>query len=304
MIVGLGCVAHDSILFTEATLAEGKGRVARRETRFGGNVRTALATSAALGVPAAYLACLGTGPTSDDAVVDLREHGVDGRFIGRWAGADPLESTIVVASDGERYIAFDDGPLDLTPLPNPETVARALAEASCLIVDASTSPPGTADVVHRAREMAIPVVLDAERFGRDPGALTAMLAVADHPVLPLHFARQVTGCSDAVAAAEALWSEARSTLVLTDGASGSYFRSGVSTELVFVPAYRVEARDTNGCGDVFHGAYAAGLVRGWESERRVRFANAAAAVVAALPPGTRRVPTVEAIAALDASLLD
>jgi len=304
MIVGLGCVARDSMLFTEATLAEGKGRVSSRETRFGGNVRTALTASAALGIPAAYLACLGTAPSSDEAVADLREHGVDCRFVVRSTGADPLESTIVVASDGERYIAFDDAPLALTPLPDADTIAQALERATCLIVDASTSPPGTADVVRLARDRGIPVVLDAERFGPDPDALTSMLEVADHPVLPLHFARQVTGRRDAAEAADALWSDVRSTLVLTDGAHGAYFCSGASPDLVFVPAYRVEARDTNGCGDVFHGAYAVGLVQGWAAERRVRFANAAAAVVAALAPGIRRVPSLAAIGSLDAELID
>ncbi|HEV8025551.1 MAG TPA: hypothetical protein VGP37_11770, partial [Candidatus Nanopelagicales bacterium] len=60
MIIGLGCLAHDRVLVTETTWAAGKGRIVRRETRFGGNVRNALATVAALDHPAAYLATVGT----------------------------------------------------------------------------------------------------------------------------------------------------------------------------------------------------------------------------------------------------
>ena len=42
----------------------------------------------------------------------------------------------------------------------------------------------------------------------------------------------------------------------------------------------MKAADTTGCGDVFHGAYAAALARGDALEQRVRFASAAAAVKA------------------------
>ena len=42
----------------------------------------------------------------------------------------------------------------------------------------------------------------------------------------------------------------------------------------------VKAADTTGCGDVFHGAYAASLARGDALEARIRFAAAAAALKA------------------------
>ncbi len=54
-------------------------------------------------------------------------------------------------------------------------------------------------------------------------------------------------------------------------------------------------RDTNGCGDVFHGAYAFGLLTEQPAAVRVRLASAAAAVVAALPSGARRVPDMTAV---------
>ena len=45
-----------------------------------------------------------------------------------------------------------------------------------------------------------------------------------------------------------------------------------------VPSIPIRARDTLNAGDVWHGAYAFALVRGWPIERRVRFANVAAAI--------------------------
>jgi len=53
MIIGLGCIAFDQILATNAKWKDEKGKIVRREFRFGGNVRNSLVAVAALGVKAA-----------------------------------------------------------------------------------------------------------------------------------------------------------------------------------------------------------------------------------------------------------
>jgi sugar/nucleoside kinase (ribokinase family) len=60
-------------------------------------------------------------------------------------------------------------------------------------------------------------------------------------------------------------------------------------------AFAVTAVDTTGCGDVFHGAYAAALVRGQELAERVRFAAAAAALKATRRGGQTGAPTLEQV---------
>ena len=292
MIVGIGCLAHDRALVTEGTWQAGKGRILRSESRIGGNARTALTTVAALGYPAAYLATVGTSPTGDMAMADMQSHGLDTRFIERLAGADPVEATVTITSDGERYIAFDDSSLASTTLPSDATVDKALTVAKTLIVDATTAPPGTADVVKRARSNGIPIVLDAERIASP--AVPALLEEADHVVVPLGFGAQVTGRQDPKHIVSTLWNDNRAAIVLTDGTNGAFASDGPS-QVTHVPAFAVAAVDTTGCGDVFHGAYAWSLAREDSMQERVRIASAAAAVVAALPIGARRVPTVEQI---------
>jgi sulfofructose kinase len=58
-----------------------------------------------------------------------------------------------------------------------------------------------------------------------------------------------------------------------------------------MPAPRVEAVETTGCGDVFHGAYATALAAGPDIAVCLRFASAAAAVFATRPGGWRNLPT-------------
>lgn len=288
MIIGLGCLAHDRVLVTETNWTAGKGRIVRRETRFGGNVRNALATVAALEHTAAYVATVGTSDLGEQAMTDLRDHHINTHFIERVEGADPVTSTLVITSDGERYIAFDDAPLASTPLPSAQTLDDALSEASVMLVDAPTAPPGSLQVVHQARAAGIPVVLDAER---DPTAnVLGLIAEADHLVIPLSFGRQLTGRDEPMQVIEGLWNDVRTAIVLTDGPQGCYAADS-RDHVLHVPAFDTPVVDTTGCGDAFHGAYAVALARGSELPTRVRFASAAAAVVAAREPGERRTPT-------------
>ncbi len=295
MIVGLGCLAHDNVLVTETTWSAGKGRIIRREERFGGNVRNALATVAALDHPAAYLATVGTSSLGEEAFADLLEHHIDTRFIERVPGADPVTSVLTITSDGERYIAFDDDALTRTPLPSAPTIDEALSAANVLLIDAPTAPPGSLEVVQRACDAGIPVVLDAER---DPTeGVLALIAEADHLVIPLTFGRDITGRVEPADVIDELWSSARTAVVLTDGPRGAY-ASESPTEILHVPAFDTPVIDTTGCGDAFHGAYAVALSRGEDLASRLTLASAAAAVIAAREPGERRTPTTDEIAQL------
>lgn len=295
MIIGLGCLAHDHMLVTETTWESGKGRVIHTETRFGGNVRNALATVAALDHPAAYLGTVGLSASSEEAMVDLATHGISVEFVERVPGADPVQSRITVTAGGERYVAFDDSTLATTPLPSEAVVDAALSAADALLIDACVAPPGSLRVVEQARERGVAVVLDAER---DPSpTVLALVDAADHLVIPLGFGAQITGASSADDVAAELWNDRRTAVVLTDGTRGSY-GCVAPGDVVHVPAYAVEAVDTTGCGDAFHGGYAWSLVSGAGIIQRLTVASAAAAVVAALPAGARRVPSREAIAEL------
>jgi sugar/nucleoside kinase (ribokinase family) len=298
MIVGLGCLAHDHVAVTDTPWAAGKGHIIHREDRFGGNAPNALATIAALGYPAAYLATVGTSETGDAGVADLAARGVTTDFVQRLSGSDPVEAHLTITADGERYIAFDNSPLARTPLPDQPTVDAALANASALLVDATSAPQGSIDVVRAARDRQIPVVLDVER---DPTAAVAdLMNEADHLVVPLSFGRRLTERDAPEEVIDSLWGPQRSAVVLTDGSRGSYGGESPGS-VVHTPAFASPVVDTTGCGDAFHGAYAMALALGRDFEARVTFATAAAAVLASRLTGEPRTPTSEEVEALIAT---
>jgi sugar/nucleoside kinase (ribokinase family) len=88
------------------------------------------------------------------------------------------------------------------------------------------------------------------------------------------------------------------TVVVTRGEQGSLGRAG-SRPLVEQPAFRVDAVDTTGCGDVYHGAFAVGLARGLDLAGCMRLASGAAALKCRALGGRAALPTA---AELDAFL--
>ena len=97
-------------------------------------------------------------------------------------------------------------------------------------------------------------------------------------------------------AARALWNATRQAAVVTCGADGCWYVGGDDPQVPrHQQAIRVTVVDTTGCGDVFHGAYAAALARGLDLPDRVRLASAAAALKATRRGGQAGIPTKAAV---------
>jgi sulfofructose kinase len=149
--------------------------------------------------------------------------------------------------------------------------------------------PGMIRAARVARAAGIPVVADFE--SRNLPRFAELLALSDHLIVSDTFARALTGARTPAAAATKLIGHGRSVVVVTCGAKGCWFLDREMKKPGHLPAFRVKAIDTTGCGDVFHGAYAAALARGAEMTERLRFASAAAAIKATRHGGQAGIPT-------------
>ncbi|MCX6624055.1 MAG: PfkB family carbohydrate kinase, partial [Acidobacteria bacterium] len=129
-----------------------------------------------------------------------------------------------------------------------------------------------------ARDLGVPTVMDFEW----PSAprVREMMDLAGHLLLPYDFAAEFTGLTDPRAIAAALHHQ-RPCTAITRGREGCYYASPETRgEVVHLPAVPVVTLETTGCGDVFHGAYAAALSQGRSAPSCLEFASAAAAVYA------------------------
>src|SRR5207244_1767609 len=112
-----------------------------------------------------------------------------------------------------------------------------------------------------------------------------LFGLVDHLVVNHAFACKRSGCADPATAAERLLRTGKAAVVVTCGAAGCWWVGEGAAAPVYQPAFPVAVVDTTGCGDVFHGAYAAAWVRGLPLGERVRVASAAAALKATRPGG-------------------
>ena len=295
MIIGLGCIAFDQILATNAKWKDEKGKIVRREFRFGGNVRNSLVAVASLGVKAAYIGTMSGEVKWKSALDDFKDNGVSTEFVDFSDKSHPAEATIVITGDGERFIVYDDTPLHHLGLPSEDKIEKALAGADLLLVDAGICPPGTLDVIKRCADLKIPIILDAEQFFIEKKIIQEMIALSTDLILPLNFARLVSGKEEVSEVINSFCNDSKNLVVVTEGAKGCYFREKGSSITQHMSAYEINAVDTNGTGDIFHGAYAYGLLNGMKSIENLEFASAAAASVASLPHGSLRKPSLSKI---------
>ncbi|RFB84144.1 permease [Rhizobium leguminosarum bv. trifolii] len=282
-VLGFGALAIDDIIYVDRGLSAGKGKVTKRATDHGGNVATALVAVARLGGRAGFIGWLGEDAAADLAGAELAREGVDISLAPRHAAAAPIRSVITVGPDGDRFIAYDDDVLHGTSDALPDDV---LMRAPVLLIDGYATH--SESVVARARALGLAVIADIEWT---VGAATdRILALADHLVLPLAFAREYTGHADPAAILDALWSAQRSAVVLTDSERGTCLRQKGDPTRWHLPAYQVQAVDTTGAGDCFHGAYALALAEGKRSLDCVAYATAAAAISVTARGGRRGLP--------------
>ncbi|MBN2292912.1 MAG: hypothetical protein JXM70_10835 [Pirellulales bacterium] len=300
-VLGMGAVAVDDFLYVEHyPHPDEKVRVCRRERQCGGQTGTALVTVARLGRLAGYIGMLGNCRAGGDelsrAVADCFEReGVDLTHHIDRPDAGVYHSTIIVdqTTHSRTILTHTESMVGADPLFPAEDVIRSTA---VLLVD-HHGLDGTLRAARIARNAGIPVVGDIERGNPAPGSqntLSEVIRHIDHLVVPLEFARDCTGLDEAGDAASRLWEDGirdgveRSAVVVTCGVEGCWYIDDNGLE--HFPAFYVEAVDTTGCGDVFHGAYCVALVEGMGLRERVRFASAAAALKATRRGGQTGIP--------------
>lgn len=286
-VLGLGAVAVDDFVYVDVyPQPDAKAPVLGRGRHIGGLAATALVAAARLGARTAYAGVLGKDELSHAAVGGLADGGIDLRYLVTQSGARPIHSTIIVGQhNASRNIFFDTkGVIGAHPhLPDPAVIQRARV----LLVDnfGVTGMLRAARVAHAA---GIPVVADFE--DDDAPGFGDLLALVDHLILSQDFAMHLTHAPDAASAVGQLWNPARQVVIVTAGAAGLWYRMADAADVQHYPAFPVNTVDSTGCGDVFHGAYAAGLASGLGVPERIRIAAAAAAIKATTPGGQAGIP--------------
>ncbi len=272
-VVGFGLNAVDHIcVVPEYPECGSKPPVSRFIRAGGGQAASAMVLCARLGLRAKYVGKVGGDEIGTFSLESIRSEGVDVRDVPVVPGVtNQLAMIIVDARDGERTILWHR-PTEIATTPSEITPGK-VAVGRALLVDGHDAP-AAARAAGIAGERGIPVVFDAETV-KDGTA--ELVAGTDILVASSRFPGLFTGVEDPRAALHALREAGPRFVAMTLGKDGALAVTGDGAEIKS-PGYRVDAVDTTGAGDAFHGAFVYGLLAGWTIERTLDFSNAAAAL--------------------------
>lgn len=290
-VLGLGIVAVDDLFYVDHfPIRDTKMPMLAERRQGGGLTGTALVAAARLGAKAAYCGVMGTEELAAFTIQELEREGVDCSPVLRQAGARPIHAVIIVEpATGQRTILFTH---EGFVAPEPAQITEALV-ASCrvLLMDGYAGAGGVR-AAEIARRLGIPFVADIERM--DEPTTQALFRLSDHLIVSFETAARATGARDPAAAVAALMGPERACCVVTAGHQGCWYAEPGGSPC-HVPAFPVNVVDTTGCGDVFHGAYAAALARGMAIDRAIRIATATAALKATRPGGRAGIPALKTV---------
>jgi len=292
MVLAIGTAAYDLFFPISGWLEENrKYEIPASQESGGGPAANAAYLLSLWGVRAALACVLGDDLYGRRIREEFREAGTDLSLTEVRAGAaTPLSVILVNTANGSRTLVNRLPPAE--PLAFGAEALRRLAGLRPEVLLFDGHQPEAAlqamSLFPKAR-----TILDAGSRRRG----TEMLAPRVEYLVPSErFARSLTGEEDLDSedggrrCLRSLAALNGREVVVTLGERGVlYLDRGTACRL---PAFPVRAVDTTGAGDIFHGAFAYGVLRGWALEPTVRFASMAAALSVSRPGGRASIPAL------------
>lgn len=272
-IVGIGACVFDTLYNIPSYPAEDtKMRASASKYSGGGPVATGLVAAQKLGEETAYIGVLSSDNGGVFLKSDFEKYGVDTHLIEVKDGYRSFASVLWLCADtATRTCVFDKG--DLPPLKLTEAQKKAISKAEILMVDGNEMDAAV-EAAKFARECGVKVLYDCG------GLYEGVARLLDHTDIMIpseEFAMGHTGCDTAIEAAKKLYETySPEVVVVTQGKRGGIIYDGKN--VVSYPIYPVDVVDSNGSGDVFHGAFAAGLVKGFDFVKCCHFSSAVSAI--------------------------
>jgi sugar/nucleoside kinase (ribokinase family) len=273
-ILCIGMPVRDLIFRVEAVPERGsKANAGDLAEICGGNALNAAIAIARLGGRVAFTGPMGdAGETSSGFILQrMAQEGIDITHIVRMPGLTTPISAIMIEPSGERTLTiYRDPGLWRTKLPDADEL---LADCRAVLVESRCAAFATSLCVE-ARQRGIPVIVGVDRaMSLQDGLLTA----ASHLLFASDQVQETAGVADDGGALKRLAGLTPAFLAATRGPRGTIWLNEAG-ELEETPALPVQAVDTLGAGDVFHGAFTLRLAEGEEVREALRFAAAAAAL--------------------------
>jgi sugar/nucleoside kinase (ribokinase family) len=271
VVLCTGIAVEDYLFRVERFPAPGeKARAVDFIATAGGCAANAAMAVARLGGRARFAGPIGTDEASQRFLAALDHEGIDASGVLRVEGGSISVSGIFIDRDGEKMVATrHGGRLDGAVPPNPDAL---VADVDIVVAD-NRFPNFVRPLCRVAQARGIRVVLDVDKatLPDDP-----LFALASHVIFSAEALCATVGHPDLAAALARMTGSVSGFLAVTDGPNDILWIGDRVPRRH--PAFAVEAVDTLGAGDTFHGGFALALAEGLDEIAAMRFAAAAAAL--------------------------
>jgi ribokinase len=254
----------------------------------GGPVATALVALSRLGIKCRFYGVVGDDEAGEKIRRSLTEEGVEVKGLVSRKGSSSQVAFIVVEETTAKRTILWKRPSGKALQPD-ELHNDFLQDSGFLLIDGLMMEASLA-AAKKAKELNIPVMLDAG--SARPGMLE-LAQLCDYVVASEVFAKGFGWKLSAESLKKERESLGVKALTITLGEQGSITMS--EDQFFGMLAFRVDAVDTTGAGDVFHGGYIYGLLKDWDLRRTVRFASAVAAMKCMRMGGRTGIPRLNEV---------
>ena len=286
-IVGIGANVCDT-LFTvpDYPKEDTKMRADSMKLSGGGPCATGLVAASKLGGECAYIGNLTDDNAGKFLAEDMEKYNVSTDFVNVIGGCTSFSSCIWLSKDSAaRTCVFYKG--DIPALVLNDKQKKAIADAKILMIDGNEMDAAE-EACKIANETGTKVLYDA---GGLYVGVERLLPLTDILIPSEEFALGHTGAKTAEDAAKILFEKySPEIVVITQGKKGGIIFDG--KEVKDYPAFLVDAVDSNGSGDVFHGAFAFAMDMGYNYYDACIFSSAVSALKCTKVGAREGVPTL------------
>jgi sulfofructose kinase len=272
-ILGLGCVSYDMLsVIPEMPAWEAVEYIAEYQVQQGGIAATATVAASRLGAPVEFIGGIAPGFQGEFLKDNFRKYRVACDRI-RVLGDGTSQFTVVLIhqTTGRRTFVINKGVQDRTEL---FTEALDLSGVRFMLFDGYYFDT-TLRTARQAREKGIVSITDLSQRNFHP-RMREYLSLIDYPILPEMYVKAFCNIDDPLEAGKRMYHPDNKALIVTCGDRGAHIITAAGTD--FIPAFPITPVDTTGAGDVFHGAFAFALWKGYGLREAVTFASAVSAL--------------------------
>jgi sulfofructose kinase len=271
-VAGVGLNATDTMIrLPHFPSLDSKLEIRSVEIRAGGQVASAIVACRRWGLKVRYSGKVGDDTAGSFQRAEMKREGVTANWVIARGRSSQTAFILVDEISGERTVLWrrDRG----ISLRAGEVKKRWVAKAKVLLVDGHD----TAAASRAAKWANETNTLTVGDFDNLYPGVEGVLYLVDYPIASKEFPGRLTGERNLLKALAMIFREYNCRASgATIGSLGAILWDG--TEFHLCRGFRVDAVDTTGAGDVFHGAFAFGLVKGWKMDEILEFSCAAAAL--------------------------